>query len=211
MNIKLLSAALGLALTTGAITANAQKEYKSGVISFPTEVRGQPADAKTYFSPDSSATVVTFGAGNFKMLTSADHKYVAVVLDIPVAGIKKAGIATPAEMEEFKNMTPTFTYTTTTEAKQISGFNCVKVVAKDTKSGKTYDIWVTKDVTLPETALPFYYRGIGGTPIQYTSFNQGEEVSVTVKSITGDAAPAGTYGISKDFEKGPMSSLTQGQ
>jgi hypothetical protein len=210
MNIKLLSAAFGLALTTGAITANAQKVYKSGIVSFPTEVRGQPADAKTYFSPDSSATVVTFGAGSFKILTAADHKYLAVILDIPVAGIKKAGIATPAEMEEFKNMIPTFTYTPSTETKQISGFNCTKVVAKDSKSGKTYDIWITKDVTMPETAIPFYYRDLGGFPIQYTSFNQGEEISVTVKSITEGPAPAGTYTVGKDFEKGTMADLNPG-
>jgi len=211
MKMKLLTAALGLALTAGAINANAQKTFKSGLISFPTEVRGQPADAKQYFTPDSSATIVTFGAGTFKILTAASHKYLAVILDIPVAGIKKAGVATPAELEEGMNAIPTFTYTTTTETKQISGFNCTKIVAKDSKSGKTYDVWVTKDVSLPETAMPFYYRGIDGFPIQYTGFNQGQEVSVTIKTITGDAAPAGTFGISKDFTVGSLADLTAGQ
>ena len=66
MKTKILSAALGLALTAGAFTAHAQKAYTSGVISFPTEVRGQPADAKEYFTPDSSSIIVTFGAGSFK-------------------------------------------------------------------------------------------------------------------------------------------------
>ena len=123
MKTKILSAALGLALTTGFLTANAQKAYTSGVISFPTEVRGQPADAKEYFTPDSSALIVTFGAGNFKMLANAKHDYLAIVLDIPVAGIKKAGIATPAEIEQFATTIPSFTYTPSTETKTISGFN----------------------------------------------------------------------------------------
>jgi hypothetical protein len=99
MKIKILSAALGLALTVGAFNANAQKAYTSGVISFPTEVRGQPADAKEYFTPDSTALIVTFGAGSFKMLTNAKHDYLAVLLDIPVASIKKAGIATPRPLK----------------------------------------------------------------------------------------------------------------
>jgi len=211
MKMKFLTAALGLALTAGAINANAQKVYKSGVISFPTEVRGQPADAKQYFTPDSSATIVTFGAGNVKILTAASHKYLAIVLDIPVAGIKKAALASPAELEQGMNSIPTFTYTKTTETKQISGFNCTKIVAKDSKSGKTYDVWVTKDVSLPETATPFYYKGIDGFPIQYTGFNEGQEVSITIKSITGDAAPAGTFAIGKDFTVGSMSDLSGGQ
>lgn len=211
MKIKFVTAALGLAFTVGAFNANAQKVYKTGVVSFPTTVRGQPADAKTYFSPDSSATIITFGAGNVKILTAATHKYLAVVLDIPVAGIKKAGIASPSELEEGMNAIPSFTYTPGTETKQISGFNCTKVVAKDSKSGKTYDVWVTKDIKLPETAMPYYYKGIDGFPIQYTGFNQGEEVNITIKSVTEDAAPAGTYAIGKDFEKGSMADLTSGQ
>jgi len=211
MKTKILSAALGLALTTGAFTAHAQKAYTSGVISFPTEVRGQPADAKEYFTPDSSALIVTFGAGSFKMLTNAKHDYLAVILDIPVAGIKKAGIATPAELEQGATMYPTFTYTPTTETKTISGFNCTKIVAKDSKSGKTYDVWVTKDVSVPPTAIAFYYKGIDGFPVQYTSFNQGEETTITVKTITDDKAPAGTFGISSDFEKGSMADLMSGQ
>ena len=209
MKIKILSAALGLALTVGAFNANAQKAYTSGVISFPTEVRGQPADAKEYFTPDSTALIVTFGAGSFKMLTNAKHDYLAVLLDIPVASIKKAGIATPAELEEGAAAYPTFTYTPTTETKVISGFNCTKIVAKDSKSGKTYDVWVTKDITVPPTAIAFYYKGIDGFPVQYTSFNQGEETTITVKTITGDKAPAGTFGITSDFEKGTMADLMQ--
>ena len=211
MKTKLLSAALSLALTVGAFTANAQKSYTSGVVSFPTEVRGQPADAKLYFTPDSSATLVTFGAGSVKMLATAKHDYLAVILDIPVAGIKKAGIATPAELEEGAAMYPTFTFTPTTDTKTISGFACTRTVAKDDKSGKSYDIWVTKDVTLPPTATPFYYKGVAGYPIQYTAFNQGEEVNIVVKTITADKAPAGTFGISSDFEKGTMADLMSGQ
>jgi hypothetical protein len=207
MNIKLLSVALGLALSATVMSASAQKTINEGIASYSTEVRGQPADVKQYFNSDSSATIVTFGAGNFKLLTTAKHDYLAVVLDIPVANIKKAGIASPSELEQFAASVPTFTYTPTTETKQISGFNCKKVVAKDSKSGKTYDIWITNDVVVPPTAIPFYYSSIGGYPIQFTAFQQGQEISITITSITGGKAPAGTYGIGSDFEKGTLADL----
>ncbi|TWI98123.1 hypothetical protein JN11_03202 [Mucilaginibacter frigoritolerans] len=210
MNIKFFNVALGISLTATIFSASAQKIYKQGVISYSTEMRGQPADVKQYFSADSSATVVTVGPANVKILTDAKHDYLAVLIDVPVASIKKAGIATPAELEEGMAALPTFTYTPTTEAKQISGFNCKKVVAKDNKSGKTYDIWITNDISVPTTAIPFYYTAIGGFPVQYTAFQQGQETSITISKVTDDSAPAGTYGISKDYEKGSLADLNPG-
>lgn len=208
MNTKILSLALGLALSATVLSASAQKTINQGIATYDTEVRGQPAQATQYFNADSSATIVTFGAGTFKLLLTAKHNYVAVVLDIPVAGIKKAGIATPAELEESAAQYPTFTFTPTTETKTISGFNCKKVVAKDSKGGTSYDIWITNDVTVPSTAIPFYYAGIGGYPVQFTYFQQGQGVSITIKTLTEGKAPAGTYAIGSDFEKGSLSDLS---
>jgi len=207
MNIKVLSAALGLALTAGAMSAHAQKTITEGLATFSTEIQGQPADVIDYFKVDSAAQVITFGAGNVKVLTTAKHDYLAVLLDIPVAGLKKAGIATPAELEEGMAALPTFTFTPTTDTKVISGFNCKRVVAKDSKSAKTYDVWVTNDVVVPPTAVPFYYQAIGGMPVQFTAFQQGQETSITIKTITAGKAPAGTYAVAGDFEKVGMSDL----
>lgn len=210
MNIKFFNVALGITLAATTLSASAQKAYTHGIISYSTEMRGQPADVKQYFNADSSATVVTVGPANVKILTTAKHDYLAVLIDVPVASIKKAGIATPAELEEGMASLPTFTYTPGTETKTIAGFNCKKVVAKDNKSGKTYDIWITNDITVPTTAIPFYYAAIGGFPVQYTAFQQGQEASITISSVTDGVAPAGTYGIAKDYEKGSLADLNPG-
>jgi hypothetical protein len=210
MNFKLLNVALGIVLTATTISASAQKAYTSGLVSYSTEVRGQPADVKEYFTPDSTASVITVGPANVKILMTAKHDYLAVVLDVPVASLKKAGIATPSELEEGMAALPTFTYTPSAETKQISGFSCKKVVAKDSKSGKTYDVWITNDITVPPTAFPFYYGSIGGFPVQFTAFQQGQETSITITSVSGDKAPAGTFVIPKDFEKGTMADLNAG-
>jgi hypothetical protein len=208
MNIKLFNVALGVALTATALSASAQKKYTQGLVSFSTEMRGQPAEVKEYFNADSTAALITMGPANVKILSNAKHDFFAVVLDVPVAGIKKAGIATPSELEEAMSQMPNFSFTPTTETKVISTFKCKKVVAKDAKSGKTYDVWVTNDFTVPETALPIYYNKIGGFPVQYTAFQQGQETSITINSIADTKAPAGTFSISKDYTRGSMAELS---
>jgi hypothetical protein len=212
MNIKFLTAVLGVALSAVTISANAQKTIDQGYSSFTTEIQGQPADVKDYFKSDSSAMVITFGAGTVKILMTAKRDYLAVVLDIPVAQLKKAGIATPAELEDGAASLPTFTFTPAADTKVISGFNCKKVVAKDTKTGKSYDVWVTNDVVVPETGVPIYYKGIGGVPIKFTGFQKGgdgsmQEQDITITGITAGPAPAGTYAIASDIEKVGMADL----
>jgi hypothetical protein len=210
MNCKLLNVALGIVLTATTLGANAQKTYTSGMVSYSTEMQGQQADVKQYFTPDSSAVVMTIGPANVKVLTTRKYDYVAVVLDVPVASMKKAGIATPAELEQAMAMIPTFTFTPTTETKTISGFNCKKVVAKDTKSGKSYDVWLTNDISTPATGIPYYYRAAGGFPVQYTAFQQGQQIPITISSVSDQKAPAGTFAIGKDFERGSLADLRPG-
>jgi hypothetical protein len=102
---------------------------------------------------------------------------------------------------------PPLTFVPSTETKVINGFNCKKVVATDAKANKSYDIWVTNDVTLPLTNALKYYAKAGGFPIQYMSFQNGQPSEVTVKSIVEQKVPAGTFNIPGDFEKITMDDL----
>jgi hypothetical protein len=207
MNFKFLNVALGLALTATAMSASAQKKYTEGVVALTTNMRGQQVDAKGYFRADSSAFTFTAGPATIKILTDAGGKSMAVLVDVPVASIKKAAIATPDEVDQAMAEMPTLTFAPGTETKQISGFNCKKVVATDTKTQKTYDLWITNDIDVPITGIAKYYRAAGGFPIQYTSFSQGQTTEVTVKSVTEGKAPAGTFGIPADFDKISMDDL----
>ncbi|HEY5408920.1 MAG TPA: hypothetical protein VIJ92_17650, partial [Ginsengibacter sp.] len=57
------------------------------------------------------------------------------------------------------------------------------------------------------SSIPLYYQAIGGFPVQYTAFSQGQVTDVTVTSVSEDAAPAGTFSIPDDFDKITMSDL----
>jgi len=201
MKIKFLSAALGIILSATVLSASAQKTYTEGVVTYKTSMRGQDVEIKEYFRADSSAATFSAGPATIKLLSDANHKSFAVLVDVPVASIKKAAIYTPDEVDQVMSTMPTFTFAPGTDTKQISGFNCKKVVATDNKDKKTYDIWITNDITVPPTAIPVYYKEIGGFPVQYTAFQQGQSTEITVSTVTGDKAPAGTFGIPADFDK----------
>jgi hypothetical protein len=207
MKINILSAALGIALSAAVMSANAQKTYTEGTVTYKTNMRGQDVEVKEYFRPDSNAVTYTVGSATIKILSDANQKSFAILVDVPQASMKKAAIMTPDEIEQAKNGLPNFTYTPGSETKQISGFSCKKVVATNTKDKKTYDVWITNDITVPSSAIPSYYKEIGGFPVQYTTFQQGQSSDVKVSSVTEQKAPAGTFGIASDFDKITMDDL----
>ncbi|SDF03629.1 GLPGLI family protein [Mucilaginibacter pineti] len=201
MNIKFFNVALGLALTATAMSASAQKKISEGVINLEMSIRGQAIPAQNYFRSDSSAYKLNFGPAAVKILNDAAGKSFANVVEVPAFGVKKAAIATPDEVDQMVAAFPVLEFTPTTETKQISGFNCKKVIAKDTKKGATYDIWITNDIEVPFVGLGKYYAKIGGFPVQYTSFSAQGNAEVTVKSVVEQKVPAGTFGIPADFDR----------
>ncbi|WP_295712410.1 DUF4412 domain-containing protein [Mucilaginibacter sp.] len=207
MRIKFLNVALGLALTATTMSASAQKKYTEGVVDFTTSMMGQQINAKSYFRADSNAFAFSNGPANIKIITDANSKSMVILVDVAVANIKKAAIASPDDIDQAIAGMPKFTFAPSTETKVISGFNCKKVVATDSKTSKTYDIWVTNDVEIPLAGIAKYYAGVGGFPVQYTSFSEGRSTEVTVKSVTEQKVPAGTFSIPADFEKITMDDL----
>ena len=201
MKIKLLSVAFSIALSAATTGAGAQKAYTHGVITYKTSMRGQDVETKEYFTTDSAAATFSAGPATIKLLSDANHKSYAVLVDVPAFAVKKAAIYTPDEVNEIMAALPTFTFVAGTETKQISGFNCTKVVVTDTKDNKTYDVWITNDIAVPPTAVPFYYRSIGGFPVQYFLFQEGQSTEITISAVSEEAGPEGIFSISPDFDR----------
>lgn len=206
MKIKHLSVALGIVLSATALNANAQKSYTEGLVTLKTSTGAQEIEVKEYFRADSTAALFSAGPVSIKLLSDTKDKFFAVVAAVPSFNIKKAAIYTQAEIDQILSTFPAFTFAPTTETKQISGFNCKKVVATDTKTKKTYDTWITNDVVLPANVVEKYYAKIGGTPIQYAAFQTGPDGALVVAdyvitAVSDQKAPAGTFGIAPDYDK----------
>src|ERR1700744_6697352 len=206
MKTTFFTVALGIALSATILSASAQKSYTEGLVTIKTSARGQEVKLKEYFRSDSTATIFSAGPANIKLLADANYKFFSVIASVSAYNIKKAAVYTPDEIDQVLSGYPAFTFESSTETKQISGFNCKKVVATETKTQKTYDIWITNDLSLPSAAIEKYYASIGGVPIQYTSFQKGPDgvwvtADNTVSSVSDQKAPAGTFGIAPDFDK----------
>lgn len=206
MKIKLFTVAASIALLATSVAAKAQKVYNEGVINYSISGGGAVADAKTYFKADSNITVSNRGAAKISVLSIGAGDFLAVLVEVPVAGWKKAATATPSEIEEGKSQFPEYTFTPGTETKVIAGFNCKKVIAKDAK-GATAEIWITNDITAPINGVSVLYTKVGGFPVQFRTFQMGQMVDVTFKSISDEKVPSKIFKVPADFEKISMADL----
>ncbi len=110
MKIKFFAVALSIMLSAATKSASAQKTYTQGVITYKTSMRGQDVEIKEYFTVDSTAATFSTGPSTIKLLSDVNHKSFAVLVDVPVASIKKAAIYTPEEVNQAMAAMPTFTF-----------------------------------------------------------------------------------------------------
>jgi len=208
MNIlSIKNLALGITLTASALTASAQTKYTEGVAAYNVNVRGMDIEAKCYFKPDSSAYSFQQGPAKISMIGTVKNDYFVVLIDVPVANMKKAAIANPGELEEGASMIPEYTFTPTAETKKIGDFNCKKYTAKDPKTNATYDLWTTTDISMPTNIITRSYAGATGTPVMFTVVQQGTAQVLTLKSVSNEKVPATAFKVPADFDKITMDDL----
>lgn len=193
--------ALALVLTTAGFAAQAQKNIAEGVANYTVNAGGQQQDAKVYFKGDSSSYQFQAGPADVKLISDEKAGFMVVLVDVPVASIKKAAVYTPADIEQMKDKEPSFTVTPTTETQTIAGYQCKKYLAKDSKSGTTVDVWATNDVSAPNNNLTRYFTGLQGFPVKFSTLVRGQKADVMLKSIAAEKVKAGTFAIPADFDK----------
>jgi len=201
--------ALGLAFTTAVFAAKAQKTYTQGVITYNINAGGQDIEGKSYFNPDTSTFQYSAGPATIKMITTAKNDFFAILVDVPVASMKKAAVATPGEIEEAGDSEPSYTFTPTTETKKFGDYNATKYIAKDAKSGTSSDLWLTTDFSAPSNILTRSFVSLKGVPVQFSYTPVGQKVAqiITLKSISDEKVPAGTFKIGSDYDKISLSDL----
>ncbi|RKR84980.1 hypothetical protein BDD43_5234 [Mucilaginibacter gracilis] len=202
--ISIKNVALGLAFSATVFGAKAQNVITEGQASYSIAVGGQTANATTYFKGDTSSLAFQRGPAQIKMVGTKGGEFFAVFLDVPVASMKKVAIGTPAEIDEAQANEPQYAFTKTEETKKIGDFNCKKYVAKDTRDGSTYDLWITTDVTIPANMITKFYSSLGGTPVLFTFLQNGNVKGaqvVTLTAVTATKVPANMFKVTADYEK----------
>lgn len=196
-----------LALSCITISASAQKTYTEGTATYALATGIGDLEAKLIFNADSNAFITQQGPANIKAVSNKAGTYGVILVDVPLISIKKAAVLTPAELKQAEEQAPKYTFTTTTETKQINGFNSKKVIAKDAKSGSTIDIWVTNDIKAPANSLTKLFKEAGGFPVQFKTTQSGQTIDATLKSIVQEKVPVGSFGVPADYEKITLNEL----
>jgi hypothetical protein len=200
LNLKNIALAVVFSAAT-TFAAKAQKAYTEGEIDYTAVANGQTVTLQTFFKGDSTVTVQHRGPATISILYNDKAPFMGVLIDVPVAGMKKAAIATPADLEGMADQLPDFAFTTTTETQKIGDYNCKKVIAKDNKSGKSFDIWITTDIGVPVNINTKAFASLGGVPVKFTSLFMGIVTEVTLNTIKTDPVKPGTFAVPADFDK----------
>ena len=208
MKIKQFILGIVLALSCIAISASAQKTYTEGTATYALATPIGELDAKLIFNADSNAFITQQGPANIKAVSNTTGTYGVILVDVSLIDLKKAAVLTPAELKHAEEQAPKYTFTATTDTKLINGFNSKKVIAKDAKSGSSIEIWVTDDIKAPANNLSKLFVGAGGYPVQFKTTQNGQSIDATLKSITQEKLPAGSFSIPAGYEKISLSELT---
>ncbi len=204
-NIKKMT--LALAFTTIGFVAQAQKSFTEGATTYNLTSEGQQSEAKIFFKGDSSSYQFQVGPANIKLLSGNKANFMAILVEVPVASMKKVAVYTPADMEKMKDREPSFTSTPTSETQTIAGYNCKKVIVKDSKNNLTFDVWVTNDISAPSNTFTKYFTDINGFPVKFTTLVQGKKTDVLLKSISAEKVKPGTFTIPADFDRITLTEL----
>jgi len=212
LNLKTI--ALGAALAGTTMAASAQKSYTKGTAIYDVAVPSMniTASPKVYFTPDTSALERSQGPATITVVVTSNGEYSAILVNIPVAQRKLAAVMTPGEIEEEADKRANYTFTATTETKKIGEYNCTKYTAKEAKTNGTYDVWITKDLTLPANILTLPFKDLPGTPIDFPVISpnpmDGKFIIQAAKlsSVSADK-PANVFTITSDYTKISYSDL----
>jgi hypothetical protein len=200
MNVRILNFALGVFLLLLTMGANAQKMYTEGVITYAITSSAESGEYKISFRGDTNMVASQEGPAFVKKISTVKTAYFAILVEVAAAEWRRVAILTPTEISQLNSEQPRYTFTPTTEVKQIGKFNCKKVIGKDSKSGNSIDVWVTNDITAPANSFNIAFADVGGFPVQFSTIVQGQKADVVLKDVSGEKLPAGIFKIPTGYD-----------
>jgi hypothetical protein len=168
----------GTAVFTVKYTLPAEMAQMEGIL---------PTEAKLKFKNTLVKSNMEQGPALITVIADKSTETGLLLLDVPIAQMQYAVKMTKADMDESKKGAPAFSdFTATGEKKIIATYNAEKYTHKDDK-GATYELWVTQDIELPDGMKEDDFKTIKGTPVMYTSFRNGIQSTLTLKSLKQEA------------------------
>jgi hypothetical protein len=208
---------LAAILISTAIIANAQKKINEGTVTYTLEyaptaeqqamVAQLPTEQKVHFNGAFSKIVVEQGPATITVLRDGTANTGLLLIDVPVAQMQLAVKQGKEEMEKAKALEPKLSdFKATGEKKTIGTYNTEKYTYKDDKGG-TYELWATNDIELPAGFAGEDFKGIKGSLIKFTRFQQGIKTTLTLKGVAEEKQGPFTLAVPSGYEVKTMEEI----
>ena len=88
------------------------------------------------------------------------------------------------------------TFTSTSESKQIAGYNCIKTIAT-LKDGTSFAVFYTKELLADNQDYSYQFKTLDGLPLEYELIQGSLKIKYTVSKISLNPVPASKFDIPK--------------
>lgn len=166
-----------------------------------------PSEIIIYFRGDSTAAIVNQGDAIIKGVSVLKENYHSMIIDFPAFAKKIFVLESNAEVEDDKKDIPEFTAKKESEKEQINGYHCEKVTLTDKKSGSTYELWITNDISIIPNTVSRPVSTFGGVPVKFVTFNHGILIKAELIQVDESPVPSGFFSATKDYEKRTLPEL----
>jgi len=208
---------LAAILISTAFIANAQKKVNEGVVTYKMEyaltpeqapMEAQlPTESKVKFNGQMSKIELEQGPATITVLRDAATNNGLLLIDVPVAQMQFAVKQGKAEYEKAQATAPKFSdFKATGEKQVIATYNAEKYTYKDDKGG-TYELWATNDIELPAGFSGEEFKGVKGTLVKFTRFQNGVKSTLTVKDVKEEKAGPFTLDVPSGYEVKTMEEI----
>ena len=212
--LKLLSMPLFLILS---FEIKAQKQIKEGraIYSAAYDIPADklqnygllPSEIVIFFRGHSTAAIVNQCDAIVKGVSVLKENYHSMIIDFPAVPKKIFVLESTTEVEEDKKDLPEFTAKKESDKEKINGYNCEKITLTDVKSGITYELWITNDITIIPNTVSRPVSNFGGVPVKFVTFNHGIIIKAELIQVDETPVPVGFFSPTKEYEKMTLQEL----
>lgn len=188
----------------------AQKTFKEGVITFaatwsggdnvPAEmVEAFPKEITTYYKDGRSYSgmEINMMGQTMKMNVVMESTPAKMTMLMDMMGQKIGIVSSEEDMKAILD-TIQISYEYLDFKKKIAGYDCQKVIAK-MGSGQTMEMFVTKDLILPQSQYTMNFKGLQGTPLEFSQLQNGLTVKMVASSIVEASVDSGKFVIPEGY------------
>lgn len=204
-------------LISTALIAHAQKKISEGTITYSIDyilapeqqvmAAVLPKQTVVKFKDNLSKIEMEQGPALIKIISDKTSRSGLLLVDVPIVQKQYAVKMSKEEIEKGKEGAPKFfDFKPTGEKQTISNYNAEKYTYKDDQGG-SYELWASTDIELPEGYKEDEFKGVKGTLIKFTMFQNGLKSNLTLKSIKEEKVGSLSLDVPKGYELKTMADL----